>query len=180
MLYLVNAIYKQSVALPILATHSGDYTLMLQDVLDGSWHKAEVASADKGSLSYNLYVELPDGLHRGEYLCELMRGGKVVAKALAFVGEYQQGIDYLQRSEDVGYLQLTSDVEYLQRMEDVGFTQHHSRVEYVQRVENVEFLEYDEMRKATLDVMPDYVWLTEDNAFSAEFYILSNVEWNIE
>ena len=162
MLYLINTIYKQSIALPILATHSGDYTLMLQDVLDDSWHEVNVASADKGTLSYNIFAELPEGLHRGEYLCMLSRGGKVVAKALAFVGEYQQGVEYLQRAESVEYFQ------------------HNTEVEYLQRAESVEYLEYEDMQRgATLDIMPEQIFLMPGNNFTDDVFVLANVVWEV-
>ena len=178
MLYLINTIYKQSIALPILATHS-DYTLMLQDVLDDSWHEVNVASADKGTLSYNIFAELPEGLHRGEYLCVLSRGGKVVAKALAFVGEYQQGIEYLQRSEDVVLTMYAESVEYVQMHTNVSYLQKQDRIEYIQHAQSVDFLEYEEQRGATLDIMPEQIFLMPGNNFTDDVFVLANVVWEV-
>lgn len=92
----------------------------------------------------------------------LSRGGKVVAKALAFVGEYQQGVEYLQRAESVEYFQ------------------HNTEVEYLQRAESVEYLEYEDMQRgATLDIMPEQIFLMPGNNFTDDVFVLANVVWEV-
>lgn len=165
MLYLKNTRSNQRVHIPRRAVDDGEgvYSLTLREVAGNEAHIARIEDdLTRSSMYYSGDILLPEGMTRGEYEYILRKGDKVVASGVAQIGGYDMDVVDVEYTPQ--YVAPMFDIEVIEHQQYVDFDMYdHERVD--------EFL--------YLGVAPEFVWLDEGNGYSADFEVVSNVEWRV-